>query len=199
MIDRVTGTLLLRQADGLVIDCQGLGFRVLCAPERLDDFPASGQTATIYTYLHVREDTMALYGFADPEDRNLFDLLLTVSGIGPKVALAIVGTLKPSQLALAVLSADTKTLTQVRGIGRKSAERLILELKDKLKSEDLAPVQDQETETFDPDASAHQEAISALLVLGYKRAEAAKAVAAVSQEADRPEDLIRLALRQLMP
>lgn len=199
MYDFIRGTIVQRQPNNLVVECNGVGYKILSAPEFMNRYPARGETAMIFTYLYVREDTMALYGFPGIEDRNLFELLLSVSGIGPKVASAIVGALPPSQFAMAVLSGDTKTLTQVRGIGRKGAERLILEMKDKLKGAEIpdVPVSGMPA-AAGGEQSIQQEAISALVVLGYNGSEAARAVFAVKESVASLEDLIRLALRQLM-
>ena len=195
----IKGVVKARKIDNLIIENQGIGYRLLAAPGLLERFPAVGEIATVHTHLYVREDQMTLYGFPDEEDMKMFELLLTVSGIGPKVASTIVGTLSPSQFALAVISGDSNALTQVRGIGRKGAERLILELKDKLKgvdiqSDSIARPSDQTT-----GQSLAGDAISALVVLGYSSSEAAKAVYAVGEDQARGlEDLIRLSLRQLM-
>lgn len=195
----IKGTVVARQLDSLIVDHQGIGYRLLSSPGLLSRFPSVGETVTVHTYLYVREDQMALYGFPDAEDLQMFELLLTVSGIGPKVASMIVGTLSPSQFALAVISGDAKALTQVKGIGRKGAERLILELKDKLKGIDLPASDSAAMPVGDPSAATGNDAISALVVLGYSGTEAARAVAAVDQEqAGSLEDVIRLALRQLM-
>ncbi len=199
----IKGTVQARKLDSLVVENQGIGYLLLASPGLMEKFPAVGETVTVYTHLYVREDQMSLYGFPHGEDLNMFELLLTVSGIGPKVASTIVGTLSPSQFAMAVLTGDAKALTQVRGIGRKGAERLILELKDKLKGMDVP----QPAGIPEADSSAgHSEggslvndAVSALVVLGYSSTEAAKAVYAIDQsKVTNLEDYIRLALRQLM-
>lgn len=195
----IKGTVAVRHLDSLVVDHQGIGYRLMSSPGLLNRFPAVGETVTVHTYLYVREDQMALYGFPDAEDLQMFELLLTVSGIGPKVASTIVGTLSPSQFALAVISGDVKALVQVKGIGRKGAERLILELKDKLKGVDLPEQDTVGALAGDASGAAGNDAISALVVLGYSGTEAARAVAAVDQEqAGSLEAVIRLALRQLM-
>lgn len=194
----VRGTIVSRQPDSLIIENQGIGYRIYAAPELLGRFPACGETALIHTYLYLREDMMALYGFPTVEDLRLFELLLTVSGIGPKVASTIVGVLTPGQFAMAVLQGDVKTLMRVRGIGRKSAERLILELKDKVKNAGLPEVPEAARAVSAGGQSMQSEATSALIVLGYTSTEAAKAVSDVADEALGLEDMIRLALRQLM-
>ncbi len=196
----IRGTIVSRQADSLVLENQGIGYRILAAPGLIDRFPAKGETALIHTYLYIREDVQALYGFPNEEDLKMFELLMTVGGIGPKVAGTIVGALTPGQFALAVITGDAKTLTQIRGIGRKGAERLILELKDKLKGAEVPEsILPADGRTAVSGIRTNQtEAVSALLVLGYNGTEAAEAVAAV-YDADRSlEELIKLALRQLM-
>lgn len=194
----IRGKIVSRQIDSLVIENQGIGYRIFAAPELLARFPARGETALIHTWLYVREDQLALYGFTSVEELNLFELLLTVSGVGPKVASTVVGTFSPGQFAMAVLAGDAKSLTQVRGIGRKGAERLILELKDKLKGADLPEGVSAGTVVPAAGQPIQAEAASALVVLGYSGPEAARAVAAVAEQAGGLEDMIRLALRQLM-
>jgi holliday junction DNA helicase RuvA len=194
----IKGRIVSRQADALVIENQGIGYRILAAPELMERFPARGEETVIHTHLYVREDAQLLYGFPTAEELNLFELLMTVSGIGPKVASAIVGSLSPSHFALAVITGDVGTLTKIRGIGRKGAERLILELKDKLKGVDLPSGQAMSGLAAAGAKPLQTEAASALMVLGYSGPESARAVSAV-YEADRSlEDLIRLALRHLM-
>jgi holliday junction DNA helicase RuvA len=194
----IKGKIVARHTDSLVLENQGIGYRIFAAPELLEKFPPRGEETLVHTHLYVREDVQALYGFPTAEDLGLFELLLGVSGIGPKVASAIVGSMSPGSFAMAVITGDIKGLTQIRGIGRKGAERLILELKDKLKGVDIPSVQ----KTAGPVDLAGQprqaEAISALMVLGYSGAEAARAVGAVFEPERSLEDLIRLALRQLM-
>ena len=194
----IRGTIVSRQTDSLVVDNQGIGYRIQASTGLLQRFPAKGETALIHTYLYTREDIMALYGFPTVEDLNLFEMLLSVSGVGPKVASAIVGELSPSQFALAVITGDIKALTQVRGIGRKGAERLILELKDKLKGVEMPAAATTSGGALPIGSTVQSEAISALMVLGYSGPEAVRAVTAVQGEGLSLEDLIRLALRQLL-
>ncbi|MDD4141038.1 MAG: Holliday junction branch migration protein RuvA [Eubacteriales bacterium] len=194
----IRGAIVSRQMDHLVVENQGIGYKIFASPELMARFPARGETALIHTSLYIREDQLALYGFPSLEDLKLFELLLTVSGVGPKVASAIVGTFTPGQFAMAVLSGDAKTLTQVRGIGRKGAERLILELKDKLKGADIPEVAGSVSNVPVGGQTVQSEAISALVVLGYSATEATQAVQAAGGAASGLEDLIRLALRQLM-
>lgn len=199
----IKGKLVAKTIDNLIIDNHGIGYRLQAASSLLDRFGPVGEEITAYTHLYVREDIFALYGFPSQEDVGLFELLLTVSGVGPKVASSVVGSVSPSQFALAVITGDTKTLTQVKGIGKKGAERMILELKDKLKGSDWGG----ESGSLSAAATAsgvalpqgvENEAISALLVLGYSGVEASRAVAAVQAPGLAVEELIRLALRQLV-
>jgi len=199
----IKGKLVAKTIDGLIIETQGIGYRLQEASSLLDRFGPVGEEITAYTHLYVREDIFALYGFPSQEDVGLFELLLTVSGVGPKVASSVVGSVTPSQFALAVITGDTKTLTQVKGIGKKGAERMILELKDKLKGSDWSG--DAGSLAASAAASGVQlpqgvenEAISALLVLGYSGVEASRAVQAVQAPGLAVEELIRLALRQLV-
>lgn len=185
--------------DGLILENNGIGYRIYASAGLLARFPQRGESCTVYTYLYMREDVMALYGFPSEEDVRLFEQLLTVSGIGPKVASGIIGAMAPSHFAMAVLNGDVRALTDVRGIGKKTAERLILELKDKLRSEATAagrPLPSTDSGTSDDSVSG--EAISALIVLGYGGREASEAVARVAGQSDQLESVIKLALRQLM-
>jgi holliday junction DNA helicase RuvA len=199
MFAYIRGKIVSRQVDYLIIDNQGIGYRILASPELMAKMPARGEDTTIHTYLYVREDTQALYGFPSVEDLSLFELLLTVSGIGPKVASTIVGTLTPGQFALAVITNDLKTLTKIRGIGRKGAERLVLELRDKLKGAEIPALEALPGAAATEGRQPRQaEAVSALMVLGYSGVESSRAIAAVYDPDRSLEDLIRLGLRQLM-
>lgn len=194
------GTLAARLNDSIVVENNNIGYQVQAAPELLERFGAVGKDITVFTYLHVREDILMLYGFPTQEDRSMFELLITVSGIGPKVASAMVGTLSPGEFALAVITGDIKTITRVRGVGKKGAERLILELKDKIKgAEGIDPTTlDGSDIAAGRPQSRQQEAISALMVLGYSSGEASQAIKAVDDGDQELEELIKLGLRQLM-
>jgi Holliday junction DNA helicase RuvA len=194
----IKGTIAARLMDRFVIDNGGIGYQIHAAPELLERFGAIGRETTVYTHLYVREDIFMLYGFPTPEDRSMFELLITVTGIGPKVASAMVGTLSPGDFALAVITNDVKTLTRVRGVGKKSAERLILELKDKLKGVDGADLSTGSLTDLPSGQTMQSEAISALMVLGYTATEAIKAIKTVDEGNQTLETLIRLGLRQLM-
>ena len=154
----------------------------------------------IYTYLYVREDIISLYGFFTQEELNMFELLISVSGVGPKVAISLLSSVTPSKFSLAVITDDIKTLTKAPGIGKKTAQRIILELKDKIKKEQLADVNGAEEENI-PTGSENSripEAISALMVLGYTPLEASKAVSAVYSDDMDLESIIKNALKGLV-
>ena len=199
----IKGTFVQRRDDSIIVENGGVGYRIYTLSPMSERFGKTGDLITVHTYLYVREDTFALYGFPSAEEHDLFIMLLQVSGIGPKVALAIVAQVSPSQFALAVITGDIKKLTQVKGVGKKGAERLVLELKDKLKgfsAEDGKDFlsNDVSTDSVSGEESVIFEATGALIVLGYSSADARKAVRAVYKEGIPVEDLIRQALRAFL-
>ena len=199
----IKGLLIQKKEEFVVLEAGGIGYKIFCHPPMQDRFGKTGGIVCIYTHLYVREDTFALYGFPSQEEHDMFIMLLAVTGIGPKVALALVAQVMPSQFALAVITGDVKRLTQVKGVGKKGAERLILELKDKLKGfafegADGEFIVDDVAGALASDSRQMQEAMSALVVLGYSAIEARKAVTAVGKEDMAVEELIRLSLRALV-
>jgi len=199
----IKGLLVQKKEEFVVMETGGIGYKVFCHQPMQDRFGSLGDTVCAYTYLYVREDTFALYGFPSQEEHDMFVMLLQVSGIGPKVALAITAQVLPSQFALAVITGDVRRLTQVKGVGKKGAERLILELKDKLKGfafdgADGAFTVDDTAGALASDSRVMQEAMSALIVLGYTSDEARRAVTRVYNEDIAVEELIRLSLRALI-
>jgi len=187
MIARLRGTPVGRRGDGLVLDVGGVGYLVQATPSALR---RAGEAAevTLETYLHVREDALQLYGFAEPAERELFELLLGVSGVGPKVALAIVSGSPPAELRRAIALDDTARFEAIPGIGRKTAQRVVMELKEK-----LAPAADApEARTA---ASPHLVARDALVELGYSVLDAERALSDVDPDLP-PEERVRLALRR---
>ena len=129
----IRGKLEYKSNDSVVIEASGVGYAITVPLSTIENIGSVGEEVKVYTSLHVREDVMALYGFGTREELNMFELLKTVSGIGPKVAISVLSSISPSKFALAVITDDIKTLTQVQGIGKKTAQRIILELKDKIK------------------------------------------------------------------
>ena len=194
----IKGQIVSKGTDFLILENNDIGYQIMASAGLLERFPAAGHEAVVHTYHYVREDINALYGFPEKEDLDMFRLLLTVSGVGPKVASTMTGSISPGQFALAVVTGDTNALTSVKGIGKKGAERMILELQDKLKKSDFGGSDIQDRPGFVPNSGSRQsEAISALMVLGYSSSDAVQAVGS-SDKPDMPlQELIRLALRQL--
>jgi Holliday junction DNA helicase RuvA len=189
VISRLRGVPAGRTADGLVLDVGGVGYLVAATPSALRRAEDGGEL-TIETYLHVREDALQLYGFADGAERQLFVHLLGVSGIGPKVALAVVSSAPPGELRRAIVLEDPARFQAIPGIGKKTAERIVLELKEKFGSEDVVALPSL------PGAptSSHVVARDALVELGYSVIEAETALARVDSELS-PEERVREALR----
>ena len=198
MISYIKGTLEDTMEDGIIIENNGIGYDIKTTSRLLMGFPKRGSQMKIYTYLYVREDALSLFGFADKEELQTFQLLIGINGIGPKAALAILSTLSVNELRFAVLSQDVKTISKAPGIGKKSAERLIIELKDKMKLEDALkweeePMEEEKTE------DSKTEATLALVSLGYSNAEALRAISSIEgSEAMDTESLLKLALKKLM-
>ncbi|MGH3103931.1 MAG: Holliday junction branch migration protein RuvA [Gaiellaceae bacterium] len=186
MIARLRGKPAGRSAEGLVLDVGGVGYLVAATPSALRKADGASEVA-VETYLHVREDALQLYGFADTAERELFVQLLSVNGVGPKVALAIVSGSPAAELRRAIVLEDTGRFQAIPGIGKKTAERIVLELKEKLASAADAP---EPTGTGEPAAVARE----ALVGLGYSLLEADQALAAVDPDLP-PEERVRLALR----
>lgn len=208
MIGRLQGQLIDTQAPEVLIDVQGVGYEVLVPMTTLYELPPLGQEVTLLTHLAVSENSQTLYGFYSKKDRELFRTLIKVSGVGPKMALAILSGMDSDQLVNCVMQDNVSALVKVPGVGKKTAERLIIELRDKLKNwqvknaplaEMEAASQPQAAEVGTSDIVA--EAESALVSLGYKPTEASKVVARVLKEnsVSRSEELIRLSLRSLVP
>lgn len=198
MISYVKGTLTAVFLDGIIIENQGIGYDIK-TPVMSDRLPKMGSQCMIYTHMYVREDAIGLYGFLTKEELDTFKLLIGVSGIGPKVALAVLSTLSVRQLKLAVLSDDTKTICKTPGIGPKGAKRLIIELKDKLEMDELEEEPMRE-ELFQEGA---EDVISltaqALVSLGYSNSEAYRSIQAVEgrDEMDT-ETLLKAALKNMI-
>lgn len=176
----------------VVLDNNGIGFRVHIPTTILTKLPAPGKQVKLYTYQHIREDAMELFGFLNMEDKEIYEILISVSGVGPKVGLAILSTVESSAFITAVISGDVKAITKAPGVGPKLAQRIILELKDKFKGygvESSVAVEDVATTSY------NNEAIEALTALGYTQSEAAKAVHGLEGTV---EQIVGQALRNLM-
>ncbi len=186
MIGRLRGTAVARRPDGLVLDVNGVGYLVAATPAVLRRAEGGGEIV-VETHLHVREDALQLYGFADAEERELFEHLLSVSGVGPKVALAILSGSTAAELRRAIVLEDTARFEAIPGIGKKTAQRVVLELKEKVGA--------VEAVVADAAPGGHFAARDALVELGWSLVEAEQALADVDPEL-APEERVRQALRR---
>ena len=195
MFHYISGTLDYKSDSFAVIDAGGVGYKLYATLPTLEAVGEVGQKAKLYTYLRVGEDIFDLYGFASQEELSTFHMLLGVSGVGAKVAVAILSAITPSKFALAIVTNDVNTIKQAPGVGSKLAQRIILELKDKFKGMDLSdmPGEDVVGGVFE----SGNEAVSALVVLGYSPLEAKRAVSGVDPNLEL-EEVIKLALKKLI-
>jgi len=187
MFEYIKGTVVSKTETYAVVEVSGVAFKIFSSGRSLRD---AGETAVFYTYLHVREDIFDLYGFTTVEERSTFGMLISVSGVGPRMALNILSVAEAESLALAIVTSDVKALTAAQGVGPKLAQRIILELKDKIKAGDL--VKNSAIEVL-PRTGVESEAVEALVVLGYPASMAVKAVKAAG-EGLTLEDTIKKAL-----
>lgn len=200
MISYIKGEFVELTENAIVLDHDGMGFLIMMPASILAKLPAIGSELKVHTYLYVKEDALDLYGFLTKDDLKVFRLLITVSGIGPKGALAILSTMSPDDLRFAVLAGDSKTISKAPGIGSKTAQKLIIELKDKLKIEDV--LDGGADGGYEPQSdmgdTAAAEAVMALTALGYSSADATRAVRQVDGGADMDsEALLKAALKKL--
>lgn len=191
----IKGTLVQKNDNYIVVDANGVGYMIYTSLNSMHNTGEVGKKITIYTYLHVREDVMDLFGFTTIEEKNMFMHLISVSGVGPKAALSILSVTTPAKFALAVITNDVKTITKASGVGPKMAQRVILELKDKMKTDELEI--DLEDESDDILSDNRSEAISALVVLGYSSNDAQKAVKGIDGTLS-VEEIIKKALAGLL-
>ncbi len=200
MIGRLQGFILEKQAPELLIDVQGVGYEVQAPLSTFAVLGSIGEPITLYTHLAIREDAHQLYGFSDKGQRTLFRTLIKVSGVGPRLALAILSGMDVNAFANCVHNEDVKSLTRLPGVGKKTAERLIVEMRDRLKEwQAPAPLwaaADQAEKNTQEQAFA--EAEGALVALGYKPQEASKMLMKVADQCSTPEEMIRIALRNTM-
>ena len=196
MIYSLSGKLILKEPNSIVVECGGVGFRCAASVFTVQQLPQIGEQVQVFTHLAVREDAMELFAFGDQEELICFKRLISVSGVGPKVALAILSDIPPAKFNLYVVSGDVKAITKAQGVGPKLAQRIVLELKDKVDLNESSAI-DLPSGIAAPGGTAQGEAISALVSLGYTQAEAATAVARLDPTLS-VEDLIRGALKQMM-
>lgn len=194
MIAYLKGKLVIKSVDYIVIDVQGIGYKVYMSKTAIDKLEEEKEIK-VYTYLKVREDDISLFGFNSLEELHMFELLISVGGIGAKSAIAILSNITPSKFALAVITSDVNTLKKLQGIGPKTAQRIILELKDKIKTEEAIENQENTIKQEEQIQEDMEELIQALQVLGYRRYEINNILPKIKEET--LEDRIKEALQYL--
>lgn len=194
MFAYIKGSLEMKFKNYIVIDVGGLGYKIFMAENAIDAIGEIGEIVKVFTYYRVREDDVSIFGFKTQEELRMFELLLSVSGVGAKSALVMLSCIEPSEFAIAVISNNVKLLTQIPGIGPKSAQRIILELKDKLKAEQSEEQIEQSKVKSAKVNENVQEAISGLMVLGYSRKDVEKAFEHLVVEELSVEDLVKKGL-----
>jgi Holliday junction DNA helicase RuvA len=195
MIGRLRGTLLDKQPPWLLLDVQGIGYELQAPMTTFYELPATGGTLTLYTHLAVREDAHQLYGFAKAGDRDLFRHLLRVNGVGAKLALTILSGMDAGALAGCIQAGDTAALVRLPGVGRKTAERLIVEMRDRLDALSGVTLARPGAPAVHAPATPVEEAVTALIGLGYKPQEASRMVRAIDTAQLSSEEIIRAALQ----
>lgn len=201
MIGRLSGILLEKQPPHILLDVQGVGYELDAPMSTFYQLPALGEKVTLHTHMVVREDAQLLYAFADKRSRELFRELIRLNGVGPKLALALMSGMDVDELVMAVQHQDVSALVKIPGVGKKTAERLLIELRDRFKAWDALPgavsLAAPSGGTSAP-IKPSVDAVSALIALGYKPQEASKAVAAVEEDGLSSEELIRRALKGMV-
>ncbi len=198
MIGQISGIILEKQPPQLLVDVQGVGYEIDAPMSTFYQLPDLGEKITLLTHFVVREDAHHLYGFYTREERQLFRTLLKVNGVGPRLALTILSSVAPDEFVRCVLNNDTAGLVRLPGVGKKTAERLVIEMRDKLK--DWTGIEPPENRVLGESGRRQtlQDAISALITLGYKQQEANRMVTKIDDGAASSEELIRRALREMM-
>ena len=201
MIGRIRGVLLDKQAPDILVDVQGVGYEIQAPMSTIYQLPALGKEVVLHTHLVVREDAQLLYGFFGLQERSMFRSLIKISGVGPKMALAILSGMAVDEFARTISTGDIAALTRMPGVGKKTAERLVVEMKDRLSDwgGDLPPA-DLPADAPKGERQLTQEAETALIALGYKPQEAARLISSAlkgNPQITRSEELIRLALRSV--
>ena len=198
MISYIKGELTGVSEDKIIVETGGIGYGIFMPAKSIGMLPGTGAEVKIYTYLNVREDAMQLFGFLTRDDLEVFRLVIGVSGIGPKGGLAVLSSLTADELRFAVMTGDTKAISAAQGIGKKTAERLIIELKDKLKLTEMLKQEEISADTGSLSEDAQSEAVQALVALGYGAAESLRAVRSVEIKEATAEQLLKEALKKMM-
>ncbi len=195
MFAYIKGSLEEKSSDYVVVETGGVGYKIFMSSSAISMMTECETIVKVHTYYHVREDNISLYGFNTKEELKLFELLISVSGIGAKSAISMLSNITPSSFALAVITEDVKKLTELPGIGKKSAQRIILELKDKLKAQETEDEIKIEKPIIDDESS--EEAVAALQILGYTKKEIEGVLSKLNISGMTTEEIIKLALKNL--
>lgn len=201
MISFIKGILDYKAENFIVVEAGGVGYKIFVSSTVLSSLPRLGEEVKVYTFMSVKDDGISLFGFNGYEELDIFNRLLSVSGVGPKGALSIVSSLKPKDIITAIVTGDVAAISKANGVGKKIAQRIVLELKDKFKTEDIVSLDGDYTEDIvSPTAGSDPkyETIEALLSLGYMRSEAVKAVSAIYEKGMTSEELIKKALKKMI-
>ncbi|MDD6659066.1 MAG: Holliday junction branch migration protein RuvA [Eubacteriales bacterium] len=196
MIYNLKGKLTVCDVNFIVVECGGVGFKCFTTLNTVKQIGKVGSEVNVFTHLSVREDAMDLYAFATPAELDSFKLLITVSGIGPKAAASILSELTPDRLALCIASGDAKSITAAQGVGKKTAERVVLELKDKMNGIVSESVSSSVNNASSVESSSASEAVAALVALGYSQSDAAVVVGSLDNSMS-VDEMIRHGLKQL--
>ena len=192
MFSYIRGRLTEANENQVTLETGGIGYSITVSGNTASKLPLPGTDTMLFLYLQVREDEVGLYGFINREEKEMFLKLIQITGIGPKAAIGILSGMTPDKLAIAIVTGDVKGISGIKGVGKKTAERMVLELKEKLAAEDV-----ELFGTSDEPSGLMQDAINALRTLGLTQAEAVKAVEPAMKEASTLEDVIRNALRRI--
>lgn len=195
----IQGIVAEKGHNELVVEAGGVGYQLLCSMNTVLNAPNVGEMTKIYTYLNIRQDGVDLFGFESREERAMFLRLTGVSGVGPRTAIGILGSMSLRELTLAILMGDTTQLCRAPGIGKKTAQRIALELKEKISDDEAQGMPENAAGAARPSGNdAYTEALLALQALGYSNGEAVQALGAVRDQSDKADELVRLALRGMM-
>ena len=202
MISYITGSLEYIGNGDIIVETGGIGYRVYISSSVMAKLPRLRERVKVYTYMSVKEDGISLFGFNKMEELELFNKLITVNGVGPKAAISLMGALSYGDIIMAVVSEDAAALSKAPGLGKKTAQKIILELKDKFKNEDFLQSIDSQVTVEEIEGvigvGGKAEAIEALMALGYTKSEAARAVGAVYNENMDTQELLKAALKQIV-
>lgn len=192
MISYITGKLTFKDEGQIVVECHGMGYDIAISSQTYETLGVVGDDVKVYTYLVVREDSLSLVGFSTLQEKAMFEKLISVSGVGPKLALTILSGMNTYDLVMAMLSGDTSAISKIKGVGKKTSERIVLELKDKLMGlDDVTPAKKVD---FTP-SKAFDEAVVTMMNLGLNKTDATNLIKSVADENDSVEDLITKALK----